>query len=245
MVIAAAPARRLAPARARRALPACPTLAGHPPACTSPPRSRPLGEGLRGAIPFSPALGPAGPRCRSRCCSLLWRIFPPLRQMPDGSRKAREGGLRGSFCQRAGNFPHACGMLSARRETRSTGALPKPCKKRGPPSRSALLARILRKSATNNVGAAVRQPALRALPHPVLESGPMRASPSGKASASQADIRGFESRCPLHRSSGPRTGALFMCGVRQGSGPRPRPVRRANVLAVRQAREESPCLPSP
>ena len=26
----------------------------------------------------------------------------------------------------------------------------------------------------------------------------MRASPSGKASASQADTRGFESRCPLH-----------------------------------------------
>lgn len=31
----------------------------------------------------------------------------------------------------------------------------------------------------------------------VIESEPMRVSPSGKASASQADIRGFESRYPL------------------------------------------------
>lgn len=38
-----------------------------------------------------------------------------------------------------------------------------------------------------------RAPGVYCFPH-------MRASPSGKASASQADIRGFESRCPLHRN---------------------------------------------
>ena len=32
----------------------------------------------------------------------------------------------------------------------------------------------------------------------------VRASPSGKAPASQAGIRGFESRCPLHRTSNGR-----------------------------------------
>lgn len=37
----------------------------------------------------------------------------------------------------------------------------------------------------------------------VLESSGMRASPSGKATASQAVIRGFESRCPLHERQGP------------------------------------------
>ena len=37
----------------------------------------------------------------------------------------------------------------------------------------------------------------------VLESSSMRASPSGKATASQAAIRGFESRCPLHERQGP------------------------------------------
>ena len=35
----------------------------------------------------------------------------------------------------------------------------------------------------------------------------MRASPSGKASASQADTRGFESRCPLHMRDGPGVNA--------------------------------------
>ena len=41
----------------------------------------------------------------------------------------------------------------------------------------------------------------------VIESEPTRVSPSGKASASQADIRGFESRYPLH--SEPEGPALF------------------------------------
>lgn len=39
-----------------------------------------------------------------------------------------------------------------------------------------------------------------AVPMPVIESSHTRASPSGKAMASQAIIRGFESRCPLHSS---------------------------------------------
>ena len=41
-----------------------------------------------------------------------------------------------------------------------------------------------------------------------------RASPSGKASASQADTRGFESRCPLQEFEGTSNGAFCMCGPR-------------------------------
>ena len=42
----------------------------------------------------------------------------------------------------------------------------------------------------------------------------LRASPSGKASASQADTRGFESRCPLHRLFNPvsQGAGFFMLG---------------------------------
>ena len=43
----------------------------------------------------------------------------------------------------------------------------------------------------------------------MIESTHMRASPSGKAPASQASIRGFESRRPLHDLLGP-FGAFFM-----------------------------------
>ena len=45
--------------------------------------------------------------------------------------------------------------------------------------------------------------------HAVIESPHMRVSPSGKAPASQAGIRGFESRHPLQKRSGP-SGARFL-----------------------------------
>ena len=41
----------------------------------------------------------------------------------------------------------------------------------------------------------------------------MRASPSGKASASQADTRGFESRCPLQERTAPSNGGFFLGSV--------------------------------
>ena len=45
-------------------------------------------------------------------------------------------------------------------------------------------------------------PARAILPPTLIRSAHMRASPSGKAPASQAGIRGFESRCPLHCNDG-------------------------------------------
>ena len=50
----------------------------------------------------------------------------------------------------------------------------------------------------------------------------MRASPSGKASASQADIRGFESRCPLHAIQKSRESGSFFVGFWRGNGARTR-----------------------
>lgn len=46
----------------------------------------------------------------------------------------------------------------------------------------------------------------------------LRVSPSGKASASQADTRGFESRCPLQRLFNPvsQGAGFFMRGQRAG-----------------------------
>ena len=49
----------------------------------------------------------------------------------------------------------------------------------------------------------------------------MRASPSGKASASQADTRGFESRCPLQPEAQARHhyGAVLFSIKRRDSNP--------------------------
>ena len=47
----------------------------------------------------------------------------------------------------------------------------------------------------------------------VIESPQSRASPSGKATASQAVIRGFESRCPLQVSCRAPQGARFVKGA--------------------------------
>ena len=51
--------------------------------------------------------------------------------------------------------------------------------------------------------------AARGYTHPCADClcAHLRASPSGKASASQADTRGFESRCPLHMRDGPGANA--------------------------------------
>ena len=49
----------------------------------------------------------------------------------------------------------------------------------------------------------------------------MRASPSGKASASQADIRGFESRCPLHAIQKSRESGSFSWALRGQRGSNP------------------------
>ena len=48
----------------------------------------------------------------------------------------------------------------------------------------------------------------------------MRASPSGKASASQADTRGFESRCPLQEFQGTGDGAFSVSGLISGTRTR-------------------------
>ena len=48
----------------------------------------------------------------------------------------------------------------------------------------------------------------------------MRASPSGKASASQADTRGFESRCPLQELQGTGDGAFSVSGPISGTRTR-------------------------
>ena len=48
----------------------------------------------------------------------------------------------------------------------------------------------------------------------------MRASPSGKASASQADTRGFESRCPLQEFQGTGDGAFLFSGLISGTRTR-------------------------
>ncbi len=48
----------------------------------------------------------------------------------------------------------------------------------------------------------------------------MRASPSGKASASQADTRGFESRCPLQELYGTGDGAFSVSGPISGTRTR-------------------------
>ena len=47
----------------------------------------------------------------------------------------------------------------------------------------------------------------------------MRASPSGKASASQADTRGFESRCPLQVSKAPSNGSFSFASTSHGLEP--------------------------
>ena len=57
----------------------------------------------------------------------------------------------------------------------------------------------------------------------------MRASPSGKASASQADTRGFESRCPLQPEAQARHhyGAVLFSIKRRDSNPSRRRRRQA------------------
>ena len=71
----------------------------------------------------------------------------------------------------------------------------------------------------------------------VLESVSMRASPSGKAVASQATIRGFESRRPLHKEqSGLRLGPLFYTGKKRREKPCPHNPTRAFICRAKRPR---------
>ena len=71
----------------------------------------------------------------------------------------------------------------------------------------------------------------------------MRASPSGKASASQADTRGFESRCPLQKS---KSTTPFRCRAFFNKVPGLEPARvralskREAFVASRRRRRQAP-----
>lgn len=71
----------------------------------------------------------------------------------------------------------------------------------------------------------------------------MRASPSGKASASQADTRGFESRCPLQKS---KSTTPFRCRAFSNKVPGLEPARvralskREAFVASRRRRRQAP-----
>ena len=65
----------------------------------------------------------------------------------------------------------------------------------------------------------------------------MRASPSGKASASQADTRGFESRCPLQKIKARRCFGAVLFSINCRDSNPPGCERKANAKRLQRAGE--------